>query len=267
MTSEYDRGSARTGASGARRAPGRRALRAAAGAAAALLLGAAGVACGEDGAGGGAPGDGAGPGPQSELHGAVLPEPRPKGDFTLTATDGEAFDFREETDGDVTLLFFGYTHCPNACPVQMATLGAAYEKLSWELKDRIQVVFVTTDPARDTLPRLRSWLDDFSESFVGLRGSRDEVDRIMESYGLPPAQIDSTDPGPGGSDDGYTVGHAAHVLVFTPDDRLRLTYPTGTRQKAWVEDLRTLAGEGTAAAEPEDGGEGGGDPGAATGGA
>ncbi len=244
------------GAPGARLRPGLRGLRAAAGAAAALLLGAAAVACGGDDAGSRGGPDAAGSAPGSELHGAVLPEARPKGDFTLTATDGEPFDFREETDGDVTLLFFGYTHCPNACPVQMATLGAAYEKLSWEQQDRIQVVFVTTDPARDTLPRLRSWLDNFSESFVGLRGGRDEVNRIMESYGLPPAQIDTTDAGPGGDGDGYTVGHAAHVLVFTPDDRLRLMYPTGTRQAAWVEDLEKLAAEGATAAT-SGGGEGG----------
>ncbi|MFB6240109.1 MAG: SCO family protein [Gemmatimonadota bacterium] len=183
------------------------------------------------------------------LHGAVLPEARPKGDFTLTATDGEPWNFREETDGRITLLFFGYTHCPNACPVQMATLGAAYGKLPWKLQDRIEVVFVTTDPARDTLSRLDSWLDNFHESFVGLRGSRGEVNRIMESYGLPPARIDTA----GTAGEGYTVGHAAHVLLFTPDDSLRMMYPTGTRQKAWVEDLRTLAREGTDAVLPAGG--------------
>lgn len=204
---------------------------------AAALLASGVAACGGDGGGRGGPSASL----DSGLHGAVLPEARPKGDFTLTATDGEAYDFRRETEGEVALLFFGYTHCPNACPVQMATLGAAYEKLPMELQQRVEVVFVSTDPARDTLPRLRSWLDNFSESFVGLRGSRDEVNRIMQGYGLPPAQIDTT------ASDGYTVGHAAHVLVFTPDGRLRLMYPTGTRQRAWVEDLRTLAREGTAA--------------------
>ncbi len=216
----------------------------------AVLLASGAVACGGDGAGRG----GVSASPNSGLHGAVLPEARPKGDFTLTATDGEPYDFRRETDGEVALLFFGYTHCPNACPVQMATLGAAYEKLPMELQQRVEVVFVSTDPARDSLLRLRSWLDNFSESFVGLRGSRDEVNRIMQSYGLPPAQIDTAASGPGSPGDGYTVGHAAHVLVFTPDGRLRLMYPTGTRQKAWVEDLRELAREGTAAVT--DGGDG-----------
>ena len=215
----------------------------AAGAAAALLLGAAVGACGGDG--GGTAGEaGARSAGTTELHGAVLPRAKPRGEFTLTATDGEPYRFGEETAGRVTLLFFGYTHCPNACPVQMATLGAAYEKLPWKLQDRVEVVFVSTDPARDTLSRLRSWLDNFSESFVGLRGPREEVNRIMQSYGLPPAQIDTAGAPPG---EGYTVGHAAHVLVFTPDDRLRLMYPTGTRQEAWVEDLRKLAREGTPA--------------------
>lgn len=206
---------------------------------AAALLAAWAPACGGgggDAARGGASAAGA------DLHGAVLPEARPGGDFTLTDTDGEPYDFREETAGQVALLFFGYTHCPNACPVQMATLGAAYEKLPMELQQRVEVIFVSTDPARDTPSRLRSWLDNFSESFVGLRGSRREVDRIMQGYGLSPARVDTTAPG-----DGYTMGHAAQVLVFTPDGRLRLMYPTGTRQRAWVEDLRKLAGEGTAA--------------------
>lgn len=232
-----------------RAVPGRAAGRwsRSAGSAAALLIVAAAAACGGDGSSDGSADAASRSGPGTGLHGTVLPEPRPKGDFTLTATDGETFRFREETDGDVTLLFFGYTHCPTACPVQMATLGAAYGKLSWDVRDEVRVLFVTTDPARDTLARLRSWLDNFHESFVGLRGSREEVNAIMESYGLPPSRIDSSATGPGSPGDGYTVGHAAHVLVFTPDGRLRMTYPTGTRQTAWVEDLRKLAREGGAA--------------------
>ncbi|MFB6368412.1 MAG: SCO family protein [Gemmatimonadota bacterium] len=178
----------------------------------------------------------------------MIPGGRAKGEWTLTATDGQPFDFREETAGQVTLLFFGYTHCPNTCPVQMATLGAAYEKLSWDVQRRIEVLFVTTDPARDTLARLRSWLDNFSDDFVGLRGSREKVDSIMASYGLPAAQVDSTPPGPGSPGDGYTVNHAGQILVFTPDNELRLMYPTGVRQREWVSDLRTLTRVGAAAA-------------------
>ena len=126
-----------------------------------MLVGICVAACG-------VPADG---GTRGELRGWVIDTPVPKPDLTLTDTNGEAFDLRAETEGYLTLVFFGYTYCPDVCPVHMANLGAVFGDLIPEVRDRIKVVFVSTDPERDTPERLRSWLDNFDRSFVGLRGT------------------------------------------------------------------------------------------------
>jgi protein SCO1/2 len=175
---------------------------------------------------------------QTGLHGAELKPPRPKPDFTLTSMDGTPYRFRQQTDGYATLLFFGYTHCPDVCPVHMANLGAVMKKLPARVTDRVRVVFVTTDPKRDTPDRLKNWLGNFDPSFVGLTGSEDEIRRAEQVAGLPPAQIDTT--GSKGFND-YSVGHAAFVIGYTPDNMMRVMYPFGTRQSDWAQDLPRLA--------------------------
>ena len=168
-----------------------------------------------------------------ELHGAVLSVPIPKADFTLTNTAGEPFAFREETQGYVTLLFFGYTSCPDICPVHMANIAAVLRKLPPQTASRVKVVMVTVDPERDTPERLRSWLNAFDPSFVGLTGSAEEVNGILRSLRLAPAMR-----GEGETD--YLVGHTARVIAFTTDDRAHVTYPSGTRQVVWAHDLPLL---------------------------
>jgi protein SCO1/2 len=123
---------------------------------------------------------------ESAYRGTVFPRPLQKPDFTLMNTAGESFDFRTETEGQPTLLFFGYTHCPDVCPTTMATIAGALKQLSPNIRNRVEVVFVTTDPERDTRERLRTWLDYFNPRFIGLRGSREEVNRVQTELGLPP---------------------------------------------------------------------------------
>ena len=84
------------------------------------------------------------------LFGIELPNPGPKPDFTLTDFAGRRFEFRRATDGRLTFLFFGYTHCPDICPVHMANLAAVIARLPRAEADRVRVIFVTTDPRRDT---------------------------------------------------------------------------------------------------------------------
>lgn len=170
----------------------------------------------------------------SGFRGIMLQRPVEKGDFTLTATDGQPYDFRAETEGFITLLFFGYTTCPDVCPVHMANLAAVIKDFPKDVRQQIKVVFVTTDPERDTPARIREWLDAFDTQFVGLAGSREEVNRIQTSLGLPPAVSQDR---PGG---GYAVGHASQVLAFGRDNIARLAYPFGTRQADWAYDLPKL---------------------------
>ncbi len=172
--------------------------------------------------------------------GAELARPRPKPEFVLTSMRGGPFDFRRETDGYVTLLFFGYTHCPDVCPVHMANLGAVLDRLPFEVSNRVKVVFVTTDPARDTPERLRKWLGGFSSDFVGLTGTPEQLTRAQIAAGILPAVPDSADSATGD----YAVGHAAQVLGYTPDNLERVEYPSGTRQDDWAHDLPLLVRAG-----------------------
>lgn len=177
---------------------------------------------------------------ESGFRGITLDNPTPKVDFTLTDTEGEPFHFLEETKGFITLLFFGYTHCPDVCPVHMANLAAVLKDQPWEVRNAIKVVFVTTDPERDSPERIRQWLDAFDRSFIGLTGSREEVNQIQVSFGLPPAFIQ------GGTATDYIVGHASQILAFGRDDTARIAYPFGTRQADWAHDLPRLVSQGPA---------------------
>lgn len=156
----------------------------------------------------------------------------------LVDTDGEPFDLRAETTGRMTLLFFGYLSCPDACPIQMAVLGAAFGDLPSDVRDRYTVVFVTTDPARDSPDDLRAYLDRFDPSFVGLTGSSDELRDAQFAAGVPAATAAPPD-----ADGDYLVGHATQVLLFDPDGVARRAYGLGVRQADWVADLQTLARE------------------------
>ena len=133
------------------------------------------------------------------------------------------------------MLFFGYTSCPDACPIQMAVLGRAFTDLPGSVRDDLRVVFVSTDPARDTPEVLRSYLDQFDETFEGPTGDRSALRTAQLEAGVPVATVDTPD------DDGdYLVGHATQVLVFDRDGVARRAYPLGVRQNDWVTDLTAI---------------------------
>jgi len=173
-----------------------------------------------------------------QLRGEVREVSDPVPDFTLTDTAGHPFRFAKEASGFVTLLYFGYTRCPDVCPVHMANLSAVLKDLPWDLRQRIKVVFVTTDPDRDTPVVLRQWLDAFDPGFVGLVGTVAQVNAAQALLGIPPLVQEAR-----GSGD-YIVGHAAQLIAFTPDGRTRVDYPFGTRQADWAHDLPLLGGRG-----------------------
>ncbi len=201
-----------------------------------MALGFAG--CGAPGGGGAADSTATGAGVVSgRLRGVEPPNPEPKPAFTLTDLDGRRYDFRAETAGRLTFLFFGYTYCPDICPVHLANLAAALARLPRADADRVRVVFVTTDPKRDTPERMRVWLGAFDPTFVGLTGSRAELEAAQRAAGVVPTVAQ---PAPG--DTNYAVGHAAQVIAYGPDGNMRAQYPFGTRQKDWAHDLPILLG-------------------------
>ena len=159
---------------------------------------------------------------------------------TLPDQVGQPFDLVAETRGSVTLLFIGYTYCPDICPVHLANLAAILKDLKVEESRDVRTVFVTADPHRDTQERLQEWLGAMHPDFVGLRGTRDEVNALEEALGLPRSV---TSP-PGTPDEEYIVAHAGQVLAFDREGRARAAYPWGIRQRDWDRDLpRLIRGE------------------------
>jgi protein SCO1/2 len=170
----------------------------------------------------------------------LLPTPLEKPALVFTDQNGALYDFRERTAGFVTLLFFGYTHCPDICPVQMANVGAVLRDLPAESARRIQVVFVTTDPERDTPERLREWLGAIHPSLVGLRGPLEEVHAAEAGLLLPHSVVEAPHGSSSNGAPEYFVGHATPIVVFDADGLARRMYPAGTRQQDWRRDLPEL---------------------------
>jgi protein SCO1 len=173
-----------------------------------------------------------------QYRGGLVSPPLPKPSFTLVDTSGAPFDFRVKTEGYVALLFFGYTNCPDMCSMQMSTIAQALKTLPAEQANRFKVVFVTTDPERDTRQVLRVWLDHFDRRFIGLTGSTADIQSAQIAANLDPARKAGTL-----SDGSYAVSHAAWVLAYTPDNLAHVIYPVGVKQPDWVHDLPLLAKE------------------------
>jgi len=170
-----------------------------------------------------------------DLRGPRLTRGIPRPAFVAQAPDGSPFDFRRETGGSLTFLFFGYTHCPDVCPLHMNNLALAIKGLPERIRSQVRVVFVSTDPERDTPGRLRNWLSNFDSTFVGLRGDTAALNAVQQRLGMPPA---SRDPAIGA--EGYTVSHGAHLWAFTPDDSAHVVYPMGLNQEDFAADIPKL---------------------------
>jgi protein SCO1 len=156
-----------------------------------------------------------------------------KPSFTLTDTAGRPYDFTAATRGKLTYLFFGYTHCPDACPATMSDLSYAVRLQPAAIRRRIVVVFVTVDPVRDTGPVLRGWLDHYSRSFVGVRGTLAEIGEVEHEAGIPTAIKVA------GSGD-YQVEHSSILFVYSPDDRAHVVYAQGFKPTDYAHDMPIL---------------------------
>jgi protein SCO1 len=159
----------------------------------------------------------------------------PRPGFILTRTDGTPFNFRDETRGTLTFLFFGYTNCPDVCPLHMQNIAAVLDSLPPETARQVRFVFVTTDPERDTPERLASWLAEFDSTFIGLTGSGVALEVAQRSVGAPVAGRDQTSPS-----GGYGVMHAAQLFAFTPDDSCHVMYPWGVKREDFISDIPKL---------------------------
>lgn len=167
--------------------------------------------------------------------GVLLDEPLPRPEFVLHDTSGTPYDFAAETAGRLTLLFFGYTSCPDYCPLQLAMLDQVLERPG---APQVTVVFVGIDPDRDTPEVVRAYLDRYNSRFVGLTGTAAQIEAAQEAAGVPPGVADMDPPG-----EDYVIGHGAQIIAYSPDDLAHVVYPYGVRQQDWVGDLQRLASE------------------------
>lgn len=169
--------------------------------------------------------------------GDLIDPPWDKPDVTFTDLDGQPFPFAERTAGALTLLFFGYTSCPDICPVFLNTLARAREAVGTGPGSRPDVYFVGVDVARDTPEVMREYLGNIDPTFHGLTGTEEVINDALKGVFAPPVQI-----GEKAADGSYEVGHAAYATAYlADDDKGHRRYPSDLRQRDWARDLPRLA--------------------------
>jgi protein SCO1/2 len=144
----------------------------------------------------------------------VLDQPFVKPDLVLTDTEGKSYDLRKETEGKPTLIYFGYTNCPDVCPLTMNNIAVAKKEVSKKLPKSeladLRIVFVTTDPERDTPAELGKWLKGIDPEIVGLTGDFDKIQAGALKLGISIAP-------PTKDKNGKTVSeHGTQVIAFSP---------------------------------------------------
>ena len=162
-----------------------------------------------------------------------------KPDVTLTTTDGTPFPFRKATDGKLTLLFFGFTNCPDQCPIWLNSVARAKEQIGSGPGSNPQVLFVGVDVARDTPQVLDEYLGRIDEAFIGLTGTESEIAAANRALYFPSITIGSPD-----ETGDYEVGHYGRAAAFTPDNLAHRLYGYDVRPAELARDLPRLA-EGT----------------------
>lgn len=168
------------------------------------------------------------------LHGTELDPPFEVSSTPLTDVDGESFSLTEDTDKDLTLVFFGYTHCPDICQVVMSNLASAMTRLDDSDRDRVDVVYVTTDPARDTEQVLDRYLSHIDPKFIGLTGDLDTIVAVAKPLGVG---ITQGDPLPSG---GYDVTHGATITGVDADDEGTVYWSESTSSADFAADIHQL---------------------------
>ncbi|MDQ0991811.1 SCO family protein [Streptomyces sp. V3I7] len=140
----------------------------------------------------------------------VLDQPFEKPDLVLTDTHGKKYELREKTKGHPTLIYFGYTHCPDICPTTMSNIAVALKSLPKAEQDRMRVVFVTTDPGRDTPAELGKWLKGIDPRFTGLTGDFATIQAGARSLGI------SIEPAKKDTKGVVNSVHGTQVIAFSP---------------------------------------------------
>ncbi|MBF0110676.1 MAG: SCO family protein [Magnetococcales bacterium] len=154
-----------------------------------------------------------------DLVGVVLPRPRVIPTFELVDHHGRPF-VRSRFQDRWTFMFFGYTHCPDVCPVTMGLMRDLFTRLETqpEYKDRIQGVFVTIDPKRDTTKLLEEYVPFFNKAFIGVNGSVEEIERFSKGLGV------GVRASPAEADGSYQIAHTSAIYLIDPRGRFHALF-------------------------------------------
>ena len=161
--------------------------------------------------------------------------------LNLTDQDGRArtlADFK----GKVLVIFFGYTQCPDVCPTTMAEVAEVKRSLGAD-GDKVQGIFVTVDPERDTAPLLKAYLASFDPSFIGLRGSEEQTQAAAKEFKVFYAKV------PGKTPETYTMDHVAASFIFDTEGRVRVYARYGAGAQPLADDIKLLLAEANTSAK------------------
>ena len=157
--------------------------------------------------------------------------------FNLPDFDGKPRSLADFA-GKVTVVFFGYTQCPDACPTTMAELSGVLKTLGPDAK-RVQVVFITVDPSRDTPALLKNYVTNFRPDFLALRGDEAQTQAIIRNFKLVVEKV------PGKTADSYTIDHTAGTYIFDPQGRIRLFASQSLDPTLLTADIQALLAQKT----------------------
>ncbi|MFN8017604.1 MAG: SCO family protein [Acidimicrobiales bacterium] len=174
--------------------------------------------------------------PASKWGGELVEPGLAKPDVTLATTDGKPFPFRTATEGQLTLLFFGFTNCPDQCPIWLSAVARAKEQIGSGPGSDPQVLFVGVDVARDTPEVLDEYLERIDPSFIGLTGTESAIAAANRQLYFPSITIGAPDAG-----GDYEVGHYGRAAAFSPDNLAHRLYGFDVRPADLARDLPRLA--------------------------
>ncbi len=164
--------------------------------------------------------------------GSQIDPPVPAADFTLTDQNGQAFTLSDQR-GKLDLIFFGYTNCPDVCPITLTTYARVRARLG-DQADNVRFIFITVDPERDTTVQIKTHLAHFDPQIIGLTGTRLELEPVWKEYGVFQSQHESADLAH------YDVDHSSRIYVVDAQGNWRMTYPAEMDWQAIVSDVQHM---------------------------
>lgn len=167
-----------------------------------------------------------------EFHGTIITPPLPLTNISLQTAGGQSFRLSDH-QGKMVLLFFGYTNCPDVCPITLATFKQVYERLGEDAQN-VKFVMITADPERDTPDKVAAYAARFNPEFIGLGGNLKDLQTLWKELGVFVEKQEST------SAAGYLVNHTASVYILDQKGSLIMTVPYGTSAIDMANDVSEL---------------------------